>query len=213
MTEKFTSRLTGVFSVSSLLLGLVFFSASLTPSLIPRGPEMQGVLGGLVTALGYLCAQILALLWWALDLPRLPARIARWLTWASASAVAALFLWVLGSSLEWQNDLRGKMDLPPADALHLAVILALAVLTFAVTYGIGRLVTSFFRLIRAWFYRVMPPRRANVLGFVAVVLILLVVTRDGILDRVVAGLDESYELAQALFDNAPPPAGGPDQGR
>ena len=112
MTEKFTSRLTGVFSVSSLLLGLVFFSASLTPSLIPRGPEMQGVLGGLVTALGYLCAQILALLWWALDLPRLPARIARWLTWASASAVAALFLWVLGSSLEWQNDLRGKMDLP-----------------------------------------------------------------------------------------------------
>ena len=205
MTEKFTSRLTGVFSVSSLLLGLVFFSASLTPSLIPRGPEMQGVLGGLVTALGYLCAQILALLWWALDLPRLPARIARWLTWASASAVAALFLWVLGSSLEWQNDLRGKMDLPPADALHLAVILALAVLTFAVTYGIGRLVTSFFRLIRAWFYRVMPPRRANVLGFVAVVLILLVVTRDGILDRVVAGLDESYELAQALFDNAPPP--------
>jgi len=211
MMEKFTSRLIDVFSVPCLLLGLVFFAASLTPSLIPRGPEMQGVLGGLVTALGYLCAQILALLWSALDLPRLPARFARWLTWVSAAAVAALFLWVLGSSLEWQNDLRGKMGLPPADALQLAVILAVAVLTFAVAYGIGRLVASVFRLIRAWLYRVMPPRRANVLGFVAVVLILFIVTRDGIFDRVVTGLDESYELAQALFDNAPPPPADPNK--
>jgi uncharacterized membrane protein len=31
-----------------------------------------------------------------------------------------------------------------------------------------------------------------------------VVTRDGIFDRVVTGLDESYEAAQALFDDAPP---------
>jgi uncharacterized membrane protein len=42
------------------------------------------------------------------------------------------------------------------------------------------------------------------MGVIAVVLILVVVSRDGILDRVVAGLDESYEAAQALFDKAPP---------
>jgi uncharacterized membrane protein len=42
-------------------------------------------------------------------------------------------------------------------------------------------------------------------------LILIVVTRDGILDRVVAGLDESYELAQALFDDAPPPPEEPNR--
>ena len=41
------------------------------------------------------------------------------------------------------------------------------------------------------------PRRANFLGFLTVVLILFVVTRDGILDRIVVALDESYEAAHA----------------
>ena len=197
-------RRPGPVSVPCLLLGLTFFAASLTPSLIPRGPEVQGILGGLVTALGYLIGQTAALIWRAADLPRLPPRLARGLTWLAAAATGGVFLWVLGSSLAWQNDLRTKMGMPPADALRLATILAFAALTFAIAFGIGRLVAALFRLIRAWFYKVMPPRRANVLGVVAVVAILFVVTRDGIADRVVVALDESYEAAQALFDNAPP---------
>ena len=42
------------------------------------------------------------------------------------------------------------------------------------------------------------------LGVVTVFAILFVVTRDGIFDRVVASLDQSYEAAQELFDVAPP---------
>src|SRR6056297_2865736 len=42
-----------------------------------------------------------------------------------------------------------------------------------------------FRLMRARFYRVMPPRRANVLGFVTIAAFLVIVTRDGLFDRVV----------------------------
>ena len=40
MTQTFFSRLTGPLSVPCLLLGLVFFAASLSPSLIPRGPAI-----------------------------------------------------------------------------------------------------------------------------------------------------------------------------
>jgi uncharacterized membrane protein len=209
MRRNLAARITGPFSVPCFLLGLVFFAASLTPSLIPRGPEVQGVLGGLVTALGYLLGQIVALLWRAADLPRLSGRAATALTWVVSAAVIAFFLWVLASSLTWQNDLREKMGMEPADALHLGRILVIAALTFSLAFAIGRLVASLFRLIRTWFYRVMPPRRANVLGFVTVVLILVVVTRDGILDQVVSGLDESYEAAQALFDRAPAPPADP----
>ena len=71
MKQGLASRIIGNFSVPSLLLGLLFFAASLTPSLIPRGPEVQGILGGLVLALGYLIAQVVALLWRAADMPRL----------------------------------------------------------------------------------------------------------------------------------------------
>lgn len=209
MTKAILSRIIGPFSFSSLLLGLVFFTASLTPSLIPRGPAVQGILGGLVTALGYLAGQILGLVWRAAEMPRLHGRPARVLTRIALTMIGAVFLGVLGSSLRWQNELRAKMGMEPADGLNLAMIIVLSVLTFAAAFLLGRLVASFFRLIRARFYRLMPPRRANVLGFVAVVIILFVVTRNGIFDRVVGGLDESYETAQALFDSAPPAPGDP----
>lgn len=204
MTRRSLGRLVGDFSVPFFLLGVLFFAASLTPSLIPRGPTEQGVLGGLVTALGYLIGQILWLLWLALDMPRLTGRVASAATWVLTAIVSVFFLWVLWFSLGWQNDLRLKMGMEPASALHLAHIVVVATATFAIAYGLGRLVASFFRLVRAWFYRMMPPRRANVLGVIAVVLVLFVVSRDGIFDRVVTGLDQSYEKAQALFDKAPP---------
>ncbi|WP_376744401.1 alpha/beta hydrolase [Marimonas arenosa] len=165
---------------------------------------MQGILGGLVTALGYLGGQVVALLWRGLEMPKLSGRPAGALTWLVAAGIVVFFLWVLGSSLTWQNDLRQKMGMEVADALHLTRIMVFAIVTFALAFLLGRLVASFFRLVRAWFYRVMPPRRANVLGLVTVVLTLFVVTREGILDRVITGLDESYETAQALFDKAPP---------
>lgn len=64
-------RIIGPVCVPSLLLGLGFFAASLTTSLVPRGPLVQGILGGLVTALGYLVGRVFALFWRAADLPRL----------------------------------------------------------------------------------------------------------------------------------------------
>lgn len=204
-----TSRIFGAFSLPCLLVGLLFFAASLTPSLIPRGPEVQGILGGLVTALGYLVGQFVALLWRAADLPNVSGRPAKGANWIAAAAVLGFFLWVLGSSLTWQNDLREKMDMEPADALHLTRIVVFAVATFLAAFFAGRLVAALFRLIRTWFYRMMPPRRANVFGVITVAVILFVVTRDGILDGVILGLDESYEAAQGLFDQAPPPPSDP----
>lgn len=197
------SLITGV-SIPCLMLGMLFFAASLTPSLIPRGPYVQGVLGGIVIAIGYLLGKIVDLTWRAADLPRLRGKMAFIGNLLLAACVLLFTFWTATSSLKWQNELRGKMGLEPAEAQHLVTILVCAALTFAVGYVIGALVATLFRWIRARFYRFMPPRRANVLGVVAVVLILFVVTRDGILDQVVTGLDESYEAAQKLFDDAPP---------
>jgi len=203
------ARITGKVSIPCVLLGLLCFAASLTPSLIPRGPMAQGILGGLVMAIGYLIGHIVGLLWRAADLPRLPRRAEKGLTQVIAIVLAGVFLWVLGSSLRWQNDIRAKMGMEEADALQLATILVIALATFTLAFALGRLVAALFRLIRSWFYRIMPPRRANVLGVVAVVLILFLGTRDGIIDRLVTGLDESYEAAQELFDKAPPPPAAP----
>ncbi|KRS14076.1 hypothetical protein XM53_03875 [Roseovarius atlanticus] len=209
MIARAISDAIGRFSVPCLLIGLLFFAASLTPSLIPRGPMVQGILGGLVTAIGYFTGQIVGFLWHAADMPRLTGRAARSLKWIASFCTLTIFVWVLGSSLTWQNALREKMGMELADALHLWQILFIAIAVFAAAFTLGRLVAFLFRLIRARFYRVMPPRRANVIGLIAVFALLFFVTRDGIFDHVVSGLDESYEAAQALFDNAPPPPSDP----
>jgi len=196
------------FSVRCLLLGLLFFAASLTPSLIPRDPVTQGVLGGLVTALGYLLGRLAALVWHMADMPRAPAPLARGITIAMAVAVVPLFVWTMVSSREWQNALRAKMEMVPADALHAATILVTAVAVFAVACMIGAGLAALLRVVQHYFYRVMPRRRANVLGFMTVAVILFIATRDGLIDTLVAFVDTNYEAAQNLFENAPPRPGG-----
>ena len=203
--------LIGGMSLPCVLLGLLFFAASLTPSLIPRGPIVQGVLGGTVVAIGYLLGRVLELVWLAADLPRLRGRLAHVGNLFFAALVIGLAIWALTFSLEWQNELRAKMGMELADAKHLAKILLAGAGSFACFFLIGALVATLFHWIRARFYRFMPPRRANVLGVVTVALLLFVVTRDGIFDRVITGLDESYEAAQMLFDTAPARPERPDQ--
>src|SRR5690606_7259837 len=70
------------FSFPGLLVGVLFLAASLTPSLIPRDPLLQGILGGLVMALGYLSWRIVELLWRAADMPVLKGRLSRFVEMA-----------------------------------------------------------------------------------------------------------------------------------
>lgn len=202
---RFGSAVLRTICIPSLMFGLFFMSMSLTPSLIPRGALVQGILGGLVAGIGYLCGRIIALIWRTADLPRLPAAASRVVALVWAGAVLALLVWTLARSLPWQNDLRAKMGLEPADQLHLLTLLAAALVVLGIALALGFGVAALLRLVRVRLYRIMPKRRADVLGLIVVALLLLVITRDGILDNVITGLDEGYEAAQHLFDNAAPP--------
>ena len=188
----------------SLLVGLLFFAASLTPSLIPRDPFVQGILGGVVTAVGYLITRVFALLWQAAEFPVLKGPVRGVSMLSFAAVVLVVFFMTLFASLDWQNDLRAKMGLEEGDQLNLLTLMGAALVTLLIALLLGAMVKKLFIVISSWLYRWMPPRRANVLGVVAVVLILFVITRDGLLDVFLTWADESYEAAQKLFDDAPP---------
>ena len=192
------------FSPFALLVGLLFLAASLTPSLIPRGPLMQGVLGGVVMALGYLAGRILEGLWGLADMPVLKGRLRKGVWTALFLAVLVVLGLTLRYSHVWQNDLRARMGAEPTAGGHLLQVLLVAAVVFAVLYVLGRLVSVFSRLVRSRLYRVMPERRADVLGFLLVGVLLFVITRDGLLDTVINALDTTFETAQGLFDRAPP---------
>lgn len=191
------------FSWFGLLLGLLFLAASLTPSLIPRGAVLQGVLGGVVLALGYLSGRILEGLWWLADMPVLRGRPRPVVTLAATLAVLVLLAISLGYSQVWQNDLRARMGMEPTRGGSLATMLAIAAALFLVLYALGALIAAVSRIVRVRLNRVMPRRRADVLGFLLVGIALFVVTRDGLLDAVIGALDSSFEAAQGLFATAP----------
>ena len=56
-------------STIGLLLGALFFAASLTPSLVPRTYLTQGVLSGVCFASGYGLGVLLWQIWSYLELP------------------------------------------------------------------------------------------------------------------------------------------------
>lgn len=194
-------------SVFALILGLLFVAASLTPSLVPRAPVLQGVLGGVVMALGYMAGRMIEVVWNFAEMP-VARGDARDVTLGILGLIVlGLVGWSLRVSLIWQNDLRGRMGLDPAEEGHLLLVVLVTLAVFAVLFLIGHLIAILSRLIRGRLRRKMPERRANVLGFLLVALALFVVTRDGLLDRVIEIMDTTFETAQNLFDTAPPAPG------
>ena len=154
-------------------------------------------------ALGYLSGRIVDVLWQAADMPILAGRTCRVTLLCCGVAVFGLLGWALYFNRTWQDDLRARMGIEPETGGHVIQMLIVTLAAFVVLFAIGHIIRVFFAFVRSRLHRVMPRRRANVLGFLVVAIALFVVTRDGILDRVINLLDTSYETAQNLFDTAP----------
>lgn len=187
-----------------LLLGALFCAMSLTPSLIPRDWLVQGVLGGFVTALGYLIGRALVTLWRLMELPRPNNLIMKAVHFVCAVPVMVIFLICLSKAHSWQNGIRERMGMELIDSMHTTQMLLTVVAVFAVLTVLGYALKRLFHYLRDRLYQYMPKRTANVAGFILTVLVVLIITRNGVLDRVIAGLDKSYTIGQALFETAPP---------
>jgi uncharacterized membrane protein len=199
---KYFNR-TGLY-VLPLFLGGLFFAASLTPTLIPRSWLVQGILGGIVMGLGYLIGRFLISMWRLMEIPEPPGKavmIARLVVGIPVAIILALCLF---QARGWQNGIRERMGMDMLETTHTVQMVLVACVLFVVLVVVGYGLQWLFDRVRFWLYRFMPSRTANVAGFLVTVMLVVTVTRDGVLDRVIAGLDQSVTVAQNLFDTAPP---------
>lgn len=192
------------FSLFSFAVGLLFFAASLTPSLIPRDPILQGILGGRFSRSGISSDEPSKCSGWPSTCRCHWAGDRGWIPALLVIATLALSLVALRYSVVWQDDLRVRMGIEPIASADFGLMLSVAVAIFLLAMLFGLVVSVVFCGLRALMLRVMPERRANVLSVLAVALALFLVTRDGLIDSFVAFLDTAYESAQRLFDEAPP---------
>lgn len=185
-------------STPGVLVAATFFGFSMTPSMVPRAPELQGVLGGVVAGIGYL-------LWFGL------AQSASWLTQkqrhglsgvyraAVLAAAAGIAAWSLWQGAEWQDSINAAWGLPPAEAAAPIRIALIAAAVFLILLSVGR---AFRLLSDRWqrrSVRIMPPRLARVAGILAALVIFAAVI-DGIAQRaVLRAIDNGARLADSLI--------------
>ena len=196
------SRLTNMWrslSDSGLLLGTLFFIASLTPSLIPRTSLMQGVLSGCCFAAGYGVGIMLQWVWRYLELPVPHWAAGRVLHAAVAGACIIAGLVLLFRAAQWQDSIRQLMGLRPVASAQPIEVGAMAVATFLALIIVGRAFQCLVRLVARVVGRILPRRIANVIGM-SVALILFWSIANGIFFRgALHLLDASFQEADALI--------------
>ncbi|MRX49952.1 hypothetical protein GI374_05705 [Paracoccus sp. S-4012] len=192
-----------------LLLGLLFFAVSLTPSLIPRSGVVQGVLGGVVGAAGYMIGRFLLTVWRQMYLPLLRGRRAEAAHTILAIPILGVLVFCLANAGRWQNQIRVLMGREPEENARVLGMVLLATAVFAALLILGTLIRVAFDRTRRHLYRYMPERTADVAGLILVAAALFFITRDGIVDRLVRAADNFYASAQELFETGPPPPGDP----
>jgi uncharacterized membrane protein len=168
------------------------FCLSLTPSLLPRGPLLQGVVSGISLAIGYGLGVLAVWLVSKLINRSMPApgRVA-WRVLAVVAAAAVLVFLFLGSG--WQQDIHQMMGMdPPARPGYLSV-LPVALLLGAGLIGLMRLLRSAARGIGRLLGRVIPASTARVLAGLAVILLALGVLNGVVLDGFFAITDSSFK--------------------
>jgi uncharacterized membrane protein len=198
-------------SIVGVLLGTVFLSVSLAPSLLPRPPAVQGLLSGVSFAIGYGFGVAGLALWQFLQLPVAGPRLASVLRIAAAVLCGLLAISFLWRAAEWQNSLRALMGMEEFVGLRPASVGPIAALVFVVLLALARLFRRTFHFLSRQLARFVPPRISHLVGIVLSVL-LFWAWIDGVLfSFLLRTADRSFQQLDALIEDDLPRPSRPEQ--
>jgi uncharacterized membrane protein len=170
---------------------IIFAALSFTPSLLPRGGLIQGIICGITAAIGYGLAVWAASIWRAFAdrEPRRPRRWA-WLTFIISAIV--LFAAAFAAGQYWQYEIRKLMGVTEYN-IPLAVASPLiAVLAFCVFLAIGRGLRGLYRWVAKLLNRWIGQRAARGVGWILVVGLTYLVVSGVLLQGFVNLMNAAY---------------------
>jgi len=194
----------GSFTGMGLVLAALFLAASLTPSLVPRAPLIQGLLSGLCLAAGYGLGVVFDRTWRALSLPLPSPQVLRWGRATALALSLAAVLVALWKSLEWQNGLLALMSQPPADGTRPLTVGVVALLTFALIYLLAKLFTLVLRKISGRLRRRVPAPVATIAGLLITAWLFYSIGSGFVLRGAMTALDNSFSKLDALIEEDSP---------
>jgi uncharacterized membrane protein len=176
-------------------VGAVLFGcASLTPSLLPRGWVLQGLVTGITAAIGYGVGVTIA--WFVAETTErrvsAGARRRAWQVLAVAGPLLCLALLWLGAG--WQRDIHELMGMTPPEAYDSVGIVVVALLAFAFFVAIGRGIRWLARRLVRLLGRILPGRIARPLGVVVVTALVVFLLNGVLFQSLVEAMNSAFSI-------------------
>jgi uncharacterized membrane protein len=172
---------------------LIFACLSFTPSLLPRGGVVQGLVWGITAAIGYGLGVLAAWVWRAFadrD-PRRPRRWA-WLTFFITGGVLLAVAFGLGQY--WQYEIRKLMGVTDYNIPLVVASPFVAALVFCLLLLIGRGLHGLYRWLAKLLNRWIGRRAAKAVGWVLVVGLTYVIVSGLLLNGFVSLMNKAYSV-------------------
>ena len=176
---------------------LIFACLSFTPSLLPRGGLIQGVICGITAAIGYGLGVLAASIWRAFA-DRDPRRPRRWAWLAFLISAAVLFAVAFGLGQYWQYEIRKLMGVTDYNIPLVVASPFIAAAVLCLFLLIGRGLRGLYRWTAKLLNRWIGPRAARGVGWVLVVGLTYLVVSGLLLQGFVGLMNKAYSVRDTM---------------
>jgi len=176
---------------------LIFACLSFTPSLLPRGGVVQGVICGITAAIGYGLGVLAASIWRAFaDRDRRRPRRGAWLAFLISAAV--LFVAAFGLGQYWQYEIRKLMGVTDYNIPLIVASPFIAAAVLCLFLLIGRGLRGLYRWAANLLNRWIGRRAARGVGWVLVVGLTYLVVSGLLLQGFVSLMNKAYSVRDTM---------------
>ncbi len=189
------------FSVTGIFVAMIFVAFSLTPSLLPRTPFIQGVLSGVVFAVGYWIGWLLILLWRYLELPETKGRYTTYLQVGFSIIIGGGIIYAFGHWTIWQNSILQGMDQNILQANQsIPTVIIVFIIVAIILISIGRAVLKSFHFVMKLIYKFIPRRISNFIGIIIAGSLLFTIVNGVFIETFFNIIDSSAGKVNQLTD-------------
>jgi uncharacterized membrane protein len=172
---------------------LIFACLSFTPSLLPRGGIIQGLVTGITAAIGYGLGVLAASVWRAFA-DRNPRRPRRWAWRTFFISAGVLFVAGFGLGQYWQYEIRKLMGVTDYSIPLVVASPFIAALVFCLLLLIGRGLRGLYRWAAKVLNRWIGRRAARGVGWVLVVGLTYLVVSGLLLNGFIGLMNKAYSV-------------------
>ncbi len=195
-TQRWWQRYLHRISFTGVVMATIFLWLSVTPSLLPRGPVFQGIVGGGAQAIGYGVGVFFA--WLARFMI---SRDKRWPSPRPVIWIALAVIYVIGTAIMfywfsvWQTEIRNMMGVENLSWTAYPVIAVVGVVVFVILMLIGQGWGSAVRWLVRQLNRFAPPRVSVVAGATVAVLLTVFILNGAVANYSMQWLNASFAAA------------------